>query len=239
MSSGERPIGAANGKQIDTEALCQPPPTPPSSTGLPPPPPTAPPPHTCPPPTDARMGLCPPPPPEHARPCVAQGAASPVHPPVRPGPQVLAEMAEQQRQLSHTLMALERQLKGAVQDEEGVRRSIAKEEEQAHRGLREAEARGAGAVREWLVRRQWEEQQEALHAARVMALEEDEVRGRAELDGAADQVSTPLPILRCSDAMPCPVCPGAWGVSAVEGLWGDGQGLFGTSFSFVKNLVLA
>ena len=26
MSSGERPIGAAKGKQIDTEALCQPPP---------------------------------------------------------------------------------------------------------------------------------------------------------------------------------------------------------------------
>ena len=29
MSSGERPIGAAKGKQSDTEALCQPPPTPP------------------------------------------------------------------------------------------------------------------------------------------------------------------------------------------------------------------
>ena len=28
MSSGERPIGAAKGKQIDTEALCQPPPPP-------------------------------------------------------------------------------------------------------------------------------------------------------------------------------------------------------------------
>ena len=26
MSSGERPIGAAKGKQCDTEALCQPPP---------------------------------------------------------------------------------------------------------------------------------------------------------------------------------------------------------------------
>ena len=26
MSSGERPIGAAKGKQYDTEALCQPPP---------------------------------------------------------------------------------------------------------------------------------------------------------------------------------------------------------------------
>ena len=26
MSSGERPIGAAKGKQSDTEALCQPPP---------------------------------------------------------------------------------------------------------------------------------------------------------------------------------------------------------------------
>ena len=29
MSSGERPIGAAKGKQIDTKALCQPPPPPP------------------------------------------------------------------------------------------------------------------------------------------------------------------------------------------------------------------
>ena len=29
MSSGERPIGAAKGKQSDTEALCQPPPFPP------------------------------------------------------------------------------------------------------------------------------------------------------------------------------------------------------------------
>ena len=29
MSSGERPIGAAKGKQSDTEALCQPPPRPP------------------------------------------------------------------------------------------------------------------------------------------------------------------------------------------------------------------
>ena len=28
MSSGERPIGAAKGKQPDTEALCQPPPPP-------------------------------------------------------------------------------------------------------------------------------------------------------------------------------------------------------------------
>ena len=28
MSSGERPIGAARGKQLDTEALCQPPPPP-------------------------------------------------------------------------------------------------------------------------------------------------------------------------------------------------------------------
>ena len=28
MSSGERPIGAAKGKQIDTEALCQTPPPP-------------------------------------------------------------------------------------------------------------------------------------------------------------------------------------------------------------------
>ena len=28
MSSGERPTGAANGKQSDTEALCQPPPPP-------------------------------------------------------------------------------------------------------------------------------------------------------------------------------------------------------------------
>ena len=28
MSSGERPIGAANGKQLDTEVLCQPPPLP-------------------------------------------------------------------------------------------------------------------------------------------------------------------------------------------------------------------
>ena len=28
MSSGERPIGAAKGKQPNTEALCQPPPTP-------------------------------------------------------------------------------------------------------------------------------------------------------------------------------------------------------------------
>ena len=34
MSSGERPMGAAKGKQSDTEALCQPPPPP----GLPPPP---------------------------------------------------------------------------------------------------------------------------------------------------------------------------------------------------------
>ena len=29
MSGGERPIGAAKGKQSDTEALCQPPPPPP------------------------------------------------------------------------------------------------------------------------------------------------------------------------------------------------------------------
>ena len=28
MSSGERPIGTAKGKQTDTEALCQPPPPP-------------------------------------------------------------------------------------------------------------------------------------------------------------------------------------------------------------------
>ena len=28
MSSGERPIGAAKGKQSDTQALCQPPPPP-------------------------------------------------------------------------------------------------------------------------------------------------------------------------------------------------------------------
>ena len=28
MSSGERPIGTAKGKQSDTEALCQPPPPP-------------------------------------------------------------------------------------------------------------------------------------------------------------------------------------------------------------------
>ena len=45
MSSGERPIGAAKGKQTDTEALCQtPPPTlpptpPPRPPQLPPPPP--------------------------------------------------------------------------------------------------------------------------------------------------------------------------------------------------------
>ena len=31
MSSGERPIGPAKGKQTDTEALCQPPPPPPPS----------------------------------------------------------------------------------------------------------------------------------------------------------------------------------------------------------------
>ena len=31
MSSGERPIGAAKGKQSDTEALCQTPPSPPST----------------------------------------------------------------------------------------------------------------------------------------------------------------------------------------------------------------
>ena len=35
MSSGERPIGAAKGKQSDTEALCQPPPPPnPGNTKL-------------------------------------------------------------------------------------------------------------------------------------------------------------------------------------------------------------
>ena len=33
MSSGERPIGAAKGKQSDTEALCQPPPPPPAFDG--------------------------------------------------------------------------------------------------------------------------------------------------------------------------------------------------------------
>ena len=32
MSSGERPIGAAKGKQSDTKALCQTPPPPPSGT---------------------------------------------------------------------------------------------------------------------------------------------------------------------------------------------------------------
>ena len=32
MSSGERPIGAAKGKQSDTEALCQSPPPPPAGT---------------------------------------------------------------------------------------------------------------------------------------------------------------------------------------------------------------
>ena len=36
MSSGERPIGAAKGKQSDTEALCQPPPPPPASRPPPP-----------------------------------------------------------------------------------------------------------------------------------------------------------------------------------------------------------
>ena len=41
MSSGERPIGAAKGKQSDTEALCQPPPR---TQHSPPPPPTLPPP---------------------------------------------------------------------------------------------------------------------------------------------------------------------------------------------------
>ena len=36
MSSGERPMGAAKGKQSDTEALCQnPPPTPESARGPP------------------------------------------------------------------------------------------------------------------------------------------------------------------------------------------------------------
>ena len=43
MSSGERPIGVAKGKQPNTEALCQPPPTRPppllSSNASPPPPP--------------------------------------------------------------------------------------------------------------------------------------------------------------------------------------------------------
>ena len=34
MSSGERPIGAAKGKESDTEALCQPPPPPLLSKGL-------------------------------------------------------------------------------------------------------------------------------------------------------------------------------------------------------------
>ena len=38
MSSGERPIGAAKGKQSDTEALCQPPPPPPHPLQSPPPP---------------------------------------------------------------------------------------------------------------------------------------------------------------------------------------------------------
>ena len=49
MSSGERPIGAAKGKQPNTEALCQPPPPylppyrapplyPPTTSGIPPPP---------------------------------------------------------------------------------------------------------------------------------------------------------------------------------------------------------
>ena len=33
MSSGERPIGAAKGKQSDIEALCQPPPPPPGGGG--------------------------------------------------------------------------------------------------------------------------------------------------------------------------------------------------------------
>ena len=41
-SSGERPIGAAKGKQSDTEALCQPPP--PHPPADPPPPPNCPPP---------------------------------------------------------------------------------------------------------------------------------------------------------------------------------------------------
>ena len=40
MSSGERPIGTAKGKQSDTEALYQHPPPPPAST--PPPPPACP-----------------------------------------------------------------------------------------------------------------------------------------------------------------------------------------------------
>ena len=43
MSSGERPIGAAKGKQSDTEALCQPPP-PQGDMPIPPPPPNSPPP---------------------------------------------------------------------------------------------------------------------------------------------------------------------------------------------------
>ena len=43
MSSGERPIGAAKGKQIDTEALCQPPPPPePLNSPFTPPPSNAP-----------------------------------------------------------------------------------------------------------------------------------------------------------------------------------------------------
>ena len=44
MSSGERPIGAAKGTQLNTEALCQPPPPPPRPAPLlgdPPPPPPA------------------------------------------------------------------------------------------------------------------------------------------------------------------------------------------------------
>ena len=37
MSSGERPIGTAKGKQPNTEALCQPPPPPPQAISPPPP----------------------------------------------------------------------------------------------------------------------------------------------------------------------------------------------------------
>ena len=35
MSSGERPIGTAKGKQSDTEALCHPPPPPKENSALP------------------------------------------------------------------------------------------------------------------------------------------------------------------------------------------------------------
>ena len=55
MSSGERPIGAAKGKQSDTEALCQNPPPPPSSNEVlqAPPPPLQPPEYSRPPSLDA------------------------------------------------------------------------------------------------------------------------------------------------------------------------------------------